>query len=237
MSKLKKFVILILFTVIFTGCDVEYNLTIDNKKRVIEEVTFLEDNSNMLKYAGSVDEFLYEREQENFIGTDYKYERVYDDNQSGLNVKNSYNSVEQYINSKIYTRLFESAKIIDDNKFYSFSTFGDYYRNAVFSTPLEAVYRYNIDQIKVNIKFYNVVNSHNADEVDEKNNVYTWYLKSSDLTKKIEFNLSDKVRSDIMLQNTLFRNKTAIIISSLIIIVLIIVIIRFNNIRKQNNQI
>lgn len=237
MNKLEKIVMLILFTILFTGCNVEYNLTIDNKKRVIEEVTFLEDNNNMLKYASSVDEFLYNREQENFINTDYKYERVYNDDQSGLHVKNSYSNVEQYVNSKIYTRLFESANIVNDSKFYSFSTFGDYYRNAVFSTPLEAVYRYNIDQIKVNIKFYNVVNSHNADEVDEKNNVYTWYLKSSDLTKKIEFNLSDKVRSDIMLQNTLLKNKVAIIISLLVILVLIIFIIKFNNIRKQNNRI
>ncbi len=237
MGKLKKVGFLILFTIIFTGCDVEYNLTIDNKKRVIEEVTFLEDNKNMLKYAGSVDEFLYNREQENFVNTDYKYERVYNDDQSGLSVKNSYNSIDQYINSRIYTTLFESANIVNDKKFYSFSTFGDYYRNAVFSTPLEAVYKYNIDQIKVNIKFYNVVNSHNADEVDEKNNVYTWYLKSSDLTKKIEFNLSDKVRSDIMLQSTLFKNKTAIIISLLVIMVIIIVIIKLNNIRKQNNRI
>lgn len=237
MNKLKKFIFLILFTIVFTGCDVEYNLTIDNKKRVIEEVTFLEDNNNILKYASNVDEFLYNREQENFINTNYKYERVYNDEQSGLNVKNSYSNIEQYVNSKIYTRLFESANIVNDKKFYSFSTFGDYYRNAVFSTPLEAVYRYNIDQIKVNIKFYNVVNSHNADEVDEKNNIYTWYLKSSDLTRKIEFNLSDKVRSDIMLQNTLFRNKTAIIISLLTIIVIIIVIFKFNNIHKQNNRI
>lgn len=237
MNKLKKIVILVLFTIIFTGCDIEYNLTIDNKKRVIEEVTFLEDNNNMLKYAGSIDEFLYEREQENFVGTDYKYERIYNDDQSGLNVKNSYDSIEQYVNSKIYTRLFEKANIIDDKKFYSFSTFGDYYRNSVFSTPLEAVYRYNIDQIKVNIKFYNVVNSHNADVVDEKNNVYTWYLKSSDLTRKIEFNLSDKVRSDIMIQSILSRNKIVIIVVSLVIIGLIIAIIKFNNIRKQNNQI
>ena len=32
MNKLQKISILILLTIIFTGCDVEYNLTIDNKK-------------------------------------------------------------------------------------------------------------------------------------------------------------------------------------------------------------
>lgn len=237
MNKFKKFFILAIFTIVFTGCDVEYNLTIDNKKRVIEEVTVLEDNSNMLKYAGSVDEFLYEREQENFYNSNYSYERIYNDNQSGLKVKNSYNSVDHYINSKIYKSLFESAKIVDDKKFYSFMTFGDYYRNNVFSTPLEAVYRYKIDTITVNIKFYNVVNSHNADKVDEDNNTYTWYLKSSDLTKKIEFNLSDKVRSDIMIQNVLSKNKVAIIISLIVITIIIIAIIKFNNVRKQNNRI
>ncbi|MCI8778028.1 MAG: hypothetical protein HFI86_05365 [Bacilli bacterium] len=237
MNKLQKISILILLTIIFTGCDVEYNLTIDNKKRVIEEVTFLEDNSNMLKYAGSIDEFLYDREQESFYDTNYVYERVYNDNQSGLNVKNSYSSIKNYVDSKLYKSLFESANIIEDKKFYSFSTFGDYYRNNVFSTPLEAVYRYKIDKITVNIKFYNIVNSHNADKVDEENNIYTWYLKSSDLTKKIEFNLSDKVRSDIMIQSALSKNKVAIIISLIVITILIITIIKFNNVRKQNNRI
>lgn len=237
MNKLKKIIIICLFTIFFTGCDVEYNLIIDNNKKVIEEVTFLEDKNNMLKYAKSIDEFLYEREQENFFNTNYNYERIYSDEQSGLNVKNSYSSVEQYVDSKLYKSLFESANIINDKKFYSFSTSGEYYRNKVFSTPLEAVYRYKIDKITVNIQFYNVVNSHNADEVDEDNNIYTWYLNSSDLTKRIEFNLSDKVRSDIMLQNALSKNKFTIIISLIVIVILIIAIIKFNSVRKQNNRI
>lgn len=237
MLKIKKILILATFMILFTGCDVEYNLVIDNKKRVIEEATFLQDNDNMLKYSSTIDEFIYDREQENFLDSSYQYERIYEGDKSGLNVKNSYKSLEDYVNSRIYKRLFEDAKIISDKKFYSFTTFGDYYRNSVFSTPLEATYRYNIDKITVNIKFYNVVDSHNADKVDEKNNVYTWYLESSNLNEQIKFTLSNEVRTDIVMQNFFSKYKIVIIVCLLVIVLSIYGILKFMSIRKENNKI
>lgn len=237
MFKIKKILTLVTFLILFTGCDVEYNLVIDNKKRVIEDAIFLQDNENILKYSATIDEFIYNREQENFLNSSYQYERVYESDKSGLNIKNSYNSLEDYVNSKIYKRLFEDAQIISDKKFYSFTTFGDYYRNSVFSTPLEATYRYNIDKITVNIKFYNVVDSHNADKVDEKNNVYTWYLESSNLNEQIKFTLSNKVRNDIMIQGFFSKYKMVIIIGLLTIVLLIFGILKFISIRKENNKI
>lgn len=222
---------------IFTGCDVEYNLVIDNHKRVTEEIIVLEDNSYILKNADNIDHFLYQRENEYFNETDYSYERLYLDEKSGLNVTNSYKSIDDYVAGKTYTRLFEKAYIESDDKFYSFKTFGEYYRNSVFSTPLEAVYRYNIDKIKVNIQFYNVVDGHNADKVDEEKNIYTWYLESDNLNEQIEFTLSDDVRYDIMLKAEFSENKILIISVVLIIAILTFVLIKLKEIRKQNNRI
>ena len=237
MKKLKTIIFMLCMMIFFTGCDVEYNLVIDNNKQVSEEVILLEDNTNMLKYADNVDQFLYQRERENFTDTNYKLERIYLDNQSGLKIKNTYKSLDEYINSRIYNRLFETAYIENDSKFYSFNTAGQYYRNNVFSTPLESTYRYKIDKIIVNIQFYNIVDAHNADKVDETNNIYTWYLESDNLNEMIKFTLSDKVRNDLVFKKNWNNHKVLIISVISIIVILVFVIIKFKNIYKQNNKI
>ena len=231
---MKKKILLFLTIIFFTGCTCDYNLTIDNKKRVYEDATFMDDNSNILKYDSSVQEFLYNRENEFY---DYNSTRIYENDMSGLNVKRSYNSIDEYVQSSLYLRAFEKSYIVKDKDFYKFETSGQYYRNNIFSNSLESTFKYNIDKINIKIKFYNEVISSNADEIDKANNIYTWTIDKESLNESISFQLSNKVRFDVMFKDFIYRNKITLIVICGILVVVVFSLIKLRQVMKKNNSI
>lgn len=234
---MKKFMLFIglLFSVFcFSGCTVKYNLLIDSKKRVTENVSLLDFNDNFLKYSPSVKDFL-NTYSKNFEG--YSVKNVITKSESGYNLTKKYPSIEAYKKSKFFQNAFEDAIIEDTDDVYKFNTSGEYYRNNIFTVPLESVFRYSIDEVEVNIKFYNEVLTHNADKVDKSNNTYTWIIKKEDSFKSIEFNLSDKVRNDLMIKDFISENKLLLLIFGGIIFVVVMCVKGFFGIMERNNKI
>lgn len=236
MKKAFKLIFIISLSFIFCGCSVDYNLTITNKKKIIENITVLDDNDTILKYNNSIIEFL--NTQKNGVEeNEYYADIINNDLESGLLINKNYKNFGSYIESIYFNKLFEKANINDYGETFTFETAGDYYRNDVFSVNLENHYLYSLDKVNVNIKFYNVVESHNADEVDEKNNIYTWILNKEDSYRNITFKLKDDVRYDVMFSDFFKRNGLLLIIISLVVIVIAGVIIYFKRKMDDNNRI
>lgn len=194
----------------------------------------MDNNSNILKYSSSIESFLYEREQ-SFL--EYDVKRIYDKDTSGLKLRTNYDSIDEYIKSKLYNYSFETAYIVDDKDFYQFQTQGEYYRNNIFSNSIESTFKYNIDEVNINIKFYNVVIDSNADFVDEKSNIYTWKLDRSNINEIISFQLSNKVRYDVMFFDYINRHKILLIVVTVIIFLIIYGLMKLKQIIKKNNSI
>ena len=149
----KIYLIIILFCMLFfTGCTCEFNLLIDDKKRIYEDITLFDNNDNILNQYDSIQQFLYEQSN-NF--SDYEITELYEEEKSGLNVSRNYKNINEYIEKSNYTKAFQNAYIVDEKKYFQFETTGEYYRNNIFSIPLESIYKYNVDELKINIKFYN----------------------------------------------------------------------------------
>lgn len=236
MKKKLKLMCIIFLSFIFSGCSIDYNLTITNKKKIIENITVLDDNDNILKYNNSITEFL-NNQKDGVKELGYTVDIINDDMESGLLINKKYKNFDSYIGSEYFSKLFEKANINAYDDIFAFETAGEYFRNNVFSVDLESHYLYSLDKININIKFYNVVESHNADEVDEKNNIYTWVLNKEDSYRNITFKLKDDVRYDVMLKDFFSRNGLVIIVVFLIILIVAAILLSFKKKINDNNRI
>ena len=60
-NKLGKIILILLMMFILTGCSVDYNVVVDEQKRVKETVKVIESNENILKNNDYIDLFLTEQ--------------------------------------------------------------------------------------------------------------------------------------------------------------------------------
>ena len=232
----EKILLIILLIFCITGCSADYDLVITDKKKVYEKVVLLDENDNILKTSDSIDYFLlYKKKQ--FTSLGYNVENIKKDQQSGFNLSNNYDSLNEFIETSMMKSLFENANIEDDNNLFIFETTGQYLYNNIFTIDILSDYIYNLDEIKVKIKFYNKVIKHNADYADEKNNVYTWILSKENNYDNIMFQLSNDVRYDIKYADYLNRNKIVFIIIGIVIVLIIFTFLQLKKIIKRNNSI
>lgn len=199
--KKKKFVLLFCLLCL-TGCTVDYNLTIDTNKKVTENSTFSLSNNIIEKNDLKPKDFLEEKKNSYSSFLESKgYSSKFAVNKEFVtgNIQKEYDSITDYINSDIYKMMFTSAKINDTGNVYTFESDG-YYYDGIFTSMVEGEENImGIEKINIKVKFYNKVIKTNADQVDEKNNIYTWTVTKNDQTKKIYFQLSSKKRYDIIL--------------------------------------
>ena len=236
MKNFIKMLLSCLFIFLYCGCSINYNLTVTNNKKIIENAIVIDSNDTILKYNNSVLDFLT-NQQSGIKEIGYDVDIINGDVESGLIITNKYDNFNSYINSEYFKKLFEKANTTYNNGLFTFETSGEYYRNDVFSVDLSKHFLYNLDEINVNIKFYNVVESHNADKVDEANNIYTWVLKKDDSYRNISFKLQDKIRYDVMSKELFKKYKLLFVVIIVIIILIVFGIFKLMNIIKQNNKI
>ena len=124
-----------------------------------------------------------------------------------------------------------------NGKSFNFNTAGEYHRNNIFTVPLESVFKYSIDEVVVNIQFYNEILSTNSDSCNNSTNTCTWIIKKDDVAKQIQFSLSDKVRKDIMAKNFISKNKLLILLFGGIIFIVVIFVKGFFQVMDKNNKI
>ncbi len=237
-NKMKK-ILFLFFLLIITGCDVQYNLTITNKEEVKENFYVYIDNKTISNNSMTVDEYL-----------DY-YSNLYT-NQSAYNnikittkkgnevsyflVKNNYKNLDEYIKSYTFKNMFSDADIERVGKYTSFMTSNNVYLEAVENGELlseQAKY----DSFKISIKFYNKLANHNADEIDEKNNIYSWNIQEHSSKDYIYFKLSPEIRYDVMIKDYILNNLLAIVIAGGLILIITFCLIYVAIKIKKNNEI
>jgi len=236
-----KKLLLVLGIILLTGCSGEYNLTITDKKRVEENLIISVSNEQILQANNSVDEYLDHyayvySTSDNF--KNYLIKTKKSNPNSYFKITRNYKDLEQYIESNSFKSMFIYADILDTGKYLEFtSSRNDYiynYQNNMLESA-DATY----DSFKINIKFYNEVVEHNADEVDKKNNIYTWNVdinRSAD-ESYIYFKTGPKVLYLIKLKDYIKKNMVTIIFICSVFgaIALILLYILYKN--KKNNEI
>jgi len=235
MKKLLIFISLILLT----GCSVNYDLTITDKEKVIEEFKVYVDNEEILSSYSTIDEYLdyysnlYLSNQgyENFKVDTHKGKEV-----SYFEVKNEYKSLDEYISSVSFKSMFTSAEIERIGNYVSFRTSKNAYLESIRNGEVVSEdSRY--ESFKISIKFYNEVTASNADEVDEKNNIYTWVVSEEDDEDYIYFKIGPKVQYNVVIMDYIQNNLATIIIISSAVIILVSIIVFIYIKAKKNNEV
>ena len=174
---MKKFILLLIMTFLFTGCNCNYTLKIDDT--VSEEIDVVVPNSISDTKKNQVDNILKDL---NPIIDDYDHKYKYNVNKKFEGNSTIYNLDTEYDNYKDSTLLaqcFEHA-VFEENDDYiiinASGKFGCLYDN---------------DEIKINIKTNKYVSSNNANLVNK--NTYTWKIDRSN-------------RDDVSIKATIMKN-------------------------------
>lgn len=233
---MKRIFVLLVSILLLTGCSIKYDLLITDKEEVKEKFTITVDNETAIKKSNSVDEYL-----------DY-YSNIYTANKgygqfsiktkkgkefSSFIVTNTYSDLNKYVDSYSFISMFNDASIERVGNYVTFTTTENEYLKIIKSDEyLDEEFYYK--DLKINIKFYNKVVSHNADFVDEANNVYTWDITKPNPKEYITFKFSNEKRYDVIIKDWIMTNILPIsIIGTLLVIVvcfgIYVVIVRKNN--------
>lgn len=232
MKKLK-ILILLIMTILLSGCSVKYNLTINEDESVNEEVVASESTNKMNINTG-----LDTDESVNYLYNMFKRKKLKSNittlNSNGTTtstVTASHKSVEDYAENFTSDIVPEVEYTRKDN-----IVSLEYLQNEILTDEGSKSLIY--DNIDVNITIPFKVVSNNADEVNK--NTYTWHINKYEEVKdlKLSYDKSNLKNSKIIDTGLVKFNikYQVLVIGGVIVFALVIVLIVFIN-NKKNNKI
>ena len=234
-----KKILILLILLCMTGCSVQYDLTITDKEEVKEKFVISIPNEKMLSEYSSVEEYLDYYSNlylQNDGYDDFKIDTKNSKPKSYFTVKNNYKNLDEYVQSISFKSMFDNAMIERIGNYTSFTTSKNAYLASLKNNDLiseEGKY----DSFKISIKFYNEVTASNAEEIDEKNNIYTWIVSEDSATDYIYFKIGPKVKYGVVLMDYIQNNLASIIIITSTIVLLAVTITFIYIKSKKNNEV
>lgn len=226
-DSMKKNIMLLIICIFLTGCSVDYNLIVNEDLSINEQINASETEAYFDK-----EYTYYERKEaidnlwENMTSVyDKKYTYTYNSNDTGVIVNNNYNSIEEYIDSKLYKQYFENVEYEKNGNKVIIKSTGEFYP---YTT--QDFEKFPINDFKLNIKVPFKVVKNNADSVE--GNIYTWKIdsKTKDKSLYLEFDTSKNYTNSS-------RAIDFKIIFGIILVVSIIGIYIYYNIKKNDSLI
>ncbi len=218
-----KKIILALTLLFLTGCNVDYNVLVDENRVVHEEIIATIDNDTTPPYYSNVEEYLIyftEMYKDSQGFEDYDYEIKIGEEESSVIVTRTYSNISEFTNSQIMKSLFDAFYITDSSKYLSFETgknlFLEYSRSGETLDEYEQTY----ESFMFNFQFYNEVIESDADKIDKKTNTYTWDLLENEGT--MSFRTGPDVLYMVMINDFISENIVTISIIGGVLAALII---------------
>ena len=229
-----KKILLILFSLLLTGCTLNYDLEIKEDLTVIENIKVL-DNSSYFDKDGKVED-TYKKivdiamHEKGYL----KYDYLKENNSYGGKLTQTYASLEDYINKSLsYKEMYDEIRIDKNENIITINSIGDLKIEKV-SYNVEDTSDVRIpENVYFSIQLPFKVESHNADKVDTDYNVYYWIIDENttkDKNIEISFNTNNKHRS---IKKFLDKIDYTII---LIIGIIIMIGCFINNVLKKNDE-
>ena len=236
---MKKIIFMLLLVLFLTGCDVKYDLVITNKEKIKETITVFVDNQIIENNSMTKEEYLDYYSNIYMNNPGYKGIKITTkegDEYSSFIAKNKYSSLDDYVQSYTFKNMFDYADIERVGNYVSFTTSKNaYLENIKNDELLSEQSKYN--SFKISIKFYNKLANHNADEVDSKNNIYSWNINEDTTKDFIYFKISPDVRYDVMIKDIIQENILAISIVGILLLTIIIIVGYILIKIRKNNEI
>lgn len=228
---MKKYLLILIMLLLLTGCDAEYTITFDDDMKVHESIKLLEDNEFYEQYYKSttndVINFLIEPYKAELNNNGYNKKNIIELDKNGVLIDNEFKEFSEYQdNSKFIKLLTDNIDYNVDDRKVSIKA------KIIIDTDLDSQDQesHPVSNLKLNIKVPFKVISSNADKVDSKNSIYTWYIDEDNNEKSI----------DITFEKPLLAKKyySYIFLGILLLVLLIVAITiygKFNN--EKTNEI
>lgn len=205
---MKKILILISF-ILLTGCSVNYSIDIDKNDERIRII--FDDNYITGNLDKELDRIIEINSDETSLAAYYKFDKIINNRDVGLNLSYTYNSVTNYKDVSPFIKCYQNVNININDDIANIDISG-------FTNCDEQIDN-GIISIKVKGKLINT----NADKI--KNETYYWdFNKNKDIKLQV-----DRSHSDDSI-------KYIIVVGSVVAIILVIVVALFAK-NKANNQI
>ena len=181
-----KFIAILLFVLLLSGCSGTYNLKINEDLTINESVDLTIDVSNVA-YDSTLKLL-----EDNKID-ESKYKIVTSDDEININYNEDYDSIEDYIlNSKLYKNFFDTIYYTNDRRKITLSTNG--YFKLQNNKSNYIVNDYDVSLIQINIETPYKVVENNAELVNKK--IYSWSLNKNTTSKNIDIVLDINNKSN-----------------------------------------
>ena len=237
---MKKYLIIIIFLLLLTGCDVTYNITVDNNIEELTNFYFEESDYNYDTYYddyggdnlpsySNINEFVDSIFNKNYLAFDGNF-----NNQELYNVQRINNGIS--LNYSYKYENFDKSSILNYcGDIVEYQAVNDIVNISVidFSNCFLQVYGSHLNNLTINVKSDLKVLENNADEVN--GNVYTWKMSKVNFYDK---KLNIKIKKDIVSNKKSTINYTFIFVVLVILIVLVTILIFYIfKRRKESNEI
>ena len=224
---MKKLILLSLL-LLFSGCTVDYNITIKNNNSVYEETNINGQKVKNSKEFESIREGIVKEYRDIFIRNNYKYEISNNDNIVKLNLSKK-SSIETFYQNSLYKELFENGELFNTGNKWHFKTIGSNYMSKLFVTSNfdeKTAFNKKIDKLRINIKFEGKVIQNNADKYDKETNTYTWIFTKYNCNKGIKFSYDSSIKV-VDIKGNGFEDKKTFNFKHIILAVILVVIVSF----------
>lgn len=230
-----KIIFIFLISFILSGCTVNYDVIIKSDNSVIEKIDIFRATDELLEIYNEIEDAEKQDKGLKYFDT-LKYDYEYRKRTGGLSIllSKNINALKELFEEALYSNLYSSYELIEMDDYISFKTVGDYTPAGIFTTENGEYGRNLVDKINLNVQFHNEVLSNNADKVDKKNNIYTWFISKEDDFKNIQFKIGSKKRHDVILKYFLKEN---ILVISLLLILTIVPTVVLLTIKKNTKLI
>ncbi len=200
-----RFLLLIIFIYFLSGCSVEYNLIVTDDKHVIEEMLIIVDYRAYSDEKSAAERILGNelRSYENFSEYDnYEYDYQLRGDNFNIKITKKHETLEAYFASPLNKNAFQNLYYFED-EYFSIRNSGAIYDINQGISKDSLTY---IDDLKVNVRFYNQVAFANATKENSRTNTFTWLPDDNDVIKfsEIEIDLLESKRYDVIILDYIF---------------------------------
>lgn len=227
----KKIFYIVLLLLICCGCSTKYTIEIDENLGVKEYARAVENDDFFSQYPNSSIErvvgFLLEPNLDYLNEKGFVVSDINDDTEAGVGLSNKYNSIEEYIeNSKLYEQYGNLEYTEKDGKI-TLKIEGMLSNNEQDQSG-----KYLIDNSEISIKLPHNVVEHNADEVDEENGVYTWYINESGVDKELYITFDKKIKGEFPLGFILVG-----VLATILLLIIYLLYSKISRTKDKRNEI
>lgn len=222
--------ILIIICLLLTGCRIDYSLKITNENTFVEKADLSEYFPNGSTFTDELGTYTYDFAEElrsdaygylNKLGySSYSLSDITSKNYEGVRVSRTYSSPSSYNYNLMIKNLYDDFNVNIDDNIVTISANGFNRDNIEDKYEMIGMV---IDNSTINVELPYKVISNNADRVDEKNNIYTWYIDKDTVSKDLllKYDVSNVYAINMKTIGTKVNMTIVYIVLSFIILIVI----------------